>query len=128
MCVYHPFSNDWLFGEGLFQEIFSAQFRFAKSLAIEHHADARAFWREWNNPKPAIDSANQRCQRAVDSFSARNAVVMREDRQLLEMIVSLLNSKLGAENGIASAGIDQVASADISWRTIRGEAKIDIFI
>src|SRR5256714_9989741 len=98
MRVYHPFSNDWLFGEGLFQEIFSAQFRFTKSLAIEHHADAGAFWREGNNPKPAIDSANQRCQRAVDSFSSRNTLVMRKDRQLLEMFVSLLSSKLAAEN------------------------------
>ena len=53
---------------------------------------------------------------------------MREDRQFLQMIIRLLYSKLGAENRIASACVDQVASTDGLRRAVPLDAKIDMFI
>ncbi len=53
---------------------------------------------------------------------------MREDGQLLQMIVRLFYSEMIAENGIAPARIDHVASAEVSRGTVGGEGKIDIFI
>src|SRR6266496_1314518 len=46
--VYHPLCDDRLFRQRLFEKVFGAQFRFAKSFTVENHSDTGAFGGEWN--------------------------------------------------------------------------------
>src|SRR5437879_2585544 len=124
----HSFGDDRLLGQRLFEEIFSAQFRSLKRIAIENDANAGALGRERDQPEPAIDPADQERERSVDSFGAPNAVVVRKDRQLLEMIVALFASKLRDENGIADARVDEITSANIFNASVSSNGKIDMFV
>src|SRR6266851_2748069 len=87
----HPFRNGWLFRQRLLEKIVSAELGFTKSFAIENHADARSLIGKWNQPEPTINRTNQNCQRAVNSFRTPHTIIMREDRQLLKMIIGLLD-------------------------------------
>ena len=53
---------------------------------------------------------------------------MSEDRQFLEMLVGLFNSELGSENGVAPAGVDQIAGSDGLRRAVSLDAEIDMFV
>ncbi len=72
--------------------------------------------------------SNQERERSVDSLGAPDPVVMREDRQLLEMIVAFLDSELAAENGIAATGVDEITGANIFGRPVLPNPKIDMFV
>src|SRR4029077_9135392 len=89
--VCHPFCDGWLFGQCLLEKIFRGELGFAKSFAVENHSDAGSLFGEWNEPEPAINSTNQNCQRPVNSLRTPDTVVMREDRQLLKMLVGLFD-------------------------------------
>src|ERR1041385_8808743 len=77
--VCHPFGDGWLFGQSLFEKVFSAELGLAIRFAVENYANAGALGGEWDSPEPAIDGAEQNCERAVDSFRAPHPVVVRED-------------------------------------------------
>src|SRR5213594_277466 len=47
-CAHHPFCDDRLFRQRLFEKVFGAQFRFAKSFTVENHSNASALGGEWN--------------------------------------------------------------------------------
>src|SRR5262249_11414809 len=90
-----------------------------------NHSDARSLIRKRNQPEPAVNSPNQNCQRAVNSFRTPHTVVMRENRQLLKMLVSLLDLELFPEHRSASAGIDKVTRPDRISRAIGSHRQID---
>src|SRR5439155_24840724 len=75
----HSFGNDRLLGQRLFEEIFSAQFRFLKRIAIENDANAGALSRERDQPEPAIDPVDQERERSVEPFGPPNSVLVRKD-------------------------------------------------
>src|SRR6516164_998934 len=110
--VCHPFCNGRLFRQRLLEKIVSTELGFTKGFTVENYSDARSCVGEWNQPKPTINSTNQNCQRAVNSFRTPHTIVMREDRQLLEMIVGLFDFELPSENRGAPTGIDQVTRPD----------------
>ena len=98
----------------LARKIVGAEFGFTKSFTVENHADARSFVRNWNQPKPTINGTNQDRERAVNSFRTPHTIVMREDRELLKMIISLLEFELPSEHRGASAGIDEITRLDFA--------------
>src|SRR5215475_908819 len=53
---------------------------------------------------------------------------MREDRELLKMIVRLLNLELPSEHRAASARIDQVARSDRISRAVGSHRQIDVVV
>src|SRR6478672_1190279 len=108
----HPFGNSWLFRQRLLEKIVSIELGFTKSVTVENHADARSLIRKWNQPEPTINGTNQNCQRAVNSFRTPHTIVMREDRELLKMIIGLLDLELPSDHGGASTGIDKVTRLD----------------
>src|SRR5206468_10817639 len=108
----HRFRNGWLFRQRLLEKIVSTELGFAKSFTVENHCDARSLIGKRNQPEPTINGTNQDCQRAVNSFWAPHTIVMREDRQLLKMIIGLLDLELPSEHRGASAGIDKVTRMD----------------
>src|SRR6476659_8148436 len=116
--VRHAFRDGWLFRQSLLEKIVSTELGFAKSFTVENNADARSLIRKWNQPEPTIDSTNQNCQRAVNSFRTPHTIVMCEDRQLLKMIIGLLDLELPSDHGGASAGIDKVTRLDWISRAI----------
>src|SRR5207249_2923134 len=64
----------------MIEEFSSAEFRLAKRFAVENHSYAGAVGGDWNQPEPTIDSTDQDCERAVNSFRAPDTIVVREDR------------------------------------------------
>jgi hypothetical protein len=106
--VVMRFRNGWLFRQRLLEKIVSAELGFTKSFTVENHSDARSLIGKWNQPEPTINGTNQNCQRAVNSFRTPHTIVVREDRQLLKMIIGLLDLELPSEHRGPSAGIDEV--------------------
>src|SRR4029077_15027557 len=110
--VRHAFRNGWLFRQRLLEKILGTELGFTKSVTLENHSDARSLIGKWNQPEPTINGTNQNRQRAVDSFRTPHTIVVREDRQLLKMIISLLDLEFPSEHRGASAGIDKVTRLD----------------
>src|SRR4029077_10940103 len=106
--VCHAFRDGWLFRQRLLEKIVSTELGFTKNFTVENHADARSLIGKWNQPEPTINGTNQNRQRAVNSFRTPDTIVMREDRKLLKMIVSLLYLESPSEHRGTSAGIDKV--------------------
>src|SRR5581483_2221217 len=91
---------------------FRRKFRRTKSRGVHDHADARARFRKWNEPEPAVESAHHPDERGVAAGKSFDLFVMREDGKLLQVIVSLLQFEKTAEQSLASAAIEQVATCD----------------
>src|SRR4029077_7547855 len=123
--VCHPFCDGWLFGQCLLEKIFRGELGFTKSFAVENHSDAGSLFGEWNEPEPAINSTNQNCQRPVNSLRTPDTVVMREDRQLLKMLVGLFDFELPAEHCCAPAGSQKKMPRDGTGRAVESDRQLD---
>src|ERR1043166_5944027 len=126
--VRHTFGDDRLLDQRLLKKIFRAHLCGAKSFLVEHNANAGALCRERDDPEPPIDSADEQREGGVDSIRPPDAVVMREERQFLEMIVVFFDAELVADNRMAAAGIDEVARANNLRRSVFPDCKIDMLL
>src|SRR5205807_5560259 len=111
--VLHLPDEQRLLLDRLLEKFFRAQADFSEDGVIEHDADARARGAERDNPEPAIDRAHHPRESAIAAFGALDTVVMREERNLLQVFVVFLELELRAYNRITAARIDDVVRGDL---------------
>ncbi len=80
---------------------------------VEDHADAHQCLAEGDHPDPAVAVADQARVGALLAGIARDVFVMREDGEFLEVRIRFFEGEKIADDGVASAAIDDVARADL---------------
>ena len=110
----HARAHDGRGGEGLIKRGLGRDFRRAEVGDVHHHADARAPFVERDEPEPVVLSAHEAGERGVASLVALHAFVVREDAELLQVIVAALEIELRADDGIPPGAVEHVGRADFS--------------
>ena len=77
---------------------------------------------ERDEPEPFALSANESGECGVASLVALHAFVVREDAELLQMVVAALEIELLADDGVAARAIEKIAGANFAAGRFQSDA------
>src|SRR6266702_2222436 len=65
------------------------------------------------NPEPALQGANHAGERAIDSLLALQPFVVRKERKLLQMLITLLQLEFISDRGIPPSRVDNIERTNV---------------
>ena len=125
----HSAGYDRLLGQRLCQKILRALFGTTKGFALKDNPDACPLRRERDYPEPAVNPPNQKRECGIDSVRPPNPIVMREERQLLQVIVVLPYFEMITKHRIPPTRVNYVTGLNRFQAASSGsQRQIDVIV